>query len=80
MRFLIALLDLTGYPIFSYEEGELGCRERRGQNLNIDNILDNWGACMLCGPYKNKLDRLLSPPPYVVLKFNIHGETRVTWV
>ena len=46
-------------------------------NFNLNDILSNWGACMECGPVKEKRSVLWSPPHYGVLKFNVDGASRI---
>ena len=41
--------------------------------LTFDDILLNWGACMVCGPSKVKRSTPWYPPPKGVLKFNVDG-------
>lgn len=41
------------------------------ENLNLENILHNWEACMDFGPAKERKSETWSLPPAVILKFNV---------
>lgn len=41
------------------------------ENLNLENILHNWEACMDFGPAEERNSETWSLPPAVMLKFNV---------
>lgn len=45
-------------------------------DLNIDDLLHNWGACMRMGLSKKKKSAAWCAPPIGVLKFNVDGAAR----
>ena len=49
---------------------------KKFSNLNMNDLLSNWGACMVCCPLKERRSVFWSPPPNGVLKFNVDGASR----
>ena len=45
-------------------------------NINLNDIIYNWKACMGCLPFKERRFVPWSPPPFGVLKFNVDGASR----
>ena len=45
-------------------------------NFSLNDVVVNWKACMECGPTKERMSILWSPPPLDSLKFNVDGAAR----
>lgn len=42
--------------------------------FSLNDVIVNWEACMGCGPTKERMSILWSPPPLDSLKFNVDGK------